>query len=137
MDPTAPATGPSPVMLIAEIGGALLGGFILAVAFYFGLGLLLVGTPWGQQLGMGVLTLQVYAGILGFGIGAGGGTALAGRLLGQRGSVWLAMLAAMLGGALIAVVMRVFTPGGLFWTLGIAIIVAAVSAVVGYNLRRQ
>ncbi len=127
---------PSIGIILAEIGGALLGGLLLTVAFYFAVGLLLVGTPWGQQLGMGVLTLQIYAAIFGFGIGAGLGVTLAGRLLGQSGSLWLALAGAILGGGLVALVVRLLSLAGLFTTLGIAVLAAVALAVLGYNLRR-
>lgn len=130
---TTPAAVTAPAIL-AELVGAILGGLILAVALYFGIGFALIGS----DLGMGVLTLQVYGAILGFGIGAGVGAAIAGRLLGQTGSWWLGALVGMLAGAVMAILPRVTSLRlGLFETLGVAAVVAIVGAVVGYNLRRR
>ncbi|MBC8162527.1 MAG: hypothetical protein H7Z42_15055 [Roseiflexaceae bacterium] len=121
------------VLLLAEVGGALLGGIILALLSALGISLLLADA----NLGMGLLTAQIYAGILGWGLGAGGGAALAGRLLGQRGNWLLAMIGPVVGGALVALLMRVFALGTLLTTLGIALALMVVIAVAGYNLRRR
>lgn len=125
---------PSPAALLAELGGAVVGGIVLAVLFALGLGLLMRGS----ELGMGVLTLQVFAGLFGLGLGAGGGAALAGRLFNQRGSAPVAMIAAVLAAIVAALVLRYVTMGGLFavWGIGGAALVIALAAVGGYNLRR-
>jgi hypothetical protein len=117
---------------LAQIACAIVGGLALAAIFGYGLGFAMQGS----ELGMGVLVLMVYAGILGFGIGAGAGVALGGQLLGRRGSRWLAMLGGVLGGSLVAVLARV-TPLriGLFETLFLAMAVAVVGALGGYYLR--
>lgn len=126
------ATFPPLPAILAELGGAILGGLILAPVFYLAVGFAMLGS----DLGMGVLSLQVFAAILGFGVGAGVGAALGGRLLGQRGSAWLAVLTSVLGGALVILAMRLLNVRGLFGILGVGLLVAPGLAIVGYNLRR-
>jgi len=135
MRASATSSGPpSALIILAGFGGALLGGVIMALLLAVVVGLLLVPS----DLGMGVLTLQVYAGIIGFAVGGGVGAALVGRLLRQSGSIWLAMLIGLLSGALVAVGVRALSlPIALLPTLGIAALVALIGAVVGYNLRRR
>lgn len=137
MSSLQPPVAPTSITFIAEFIAALLSGLIGAILLYILTGIILLNTTFGRNLGMGVLTLQIYAAVLGAAAGAGGGAALVGRMLGQRGNVWLAILGAFIAGVLVAVVMRVFMLGGLFITLSIAIGLVGVGAVVGYNLRRR
>ena len=134
MRSSATAGPPSALAILAEFGGALLGGVLMALLLAVVVGLLLVPS----DLGMGVLTLQVYAGIIGFALGGGVGAALVGRWMRQGGSLWLAMLGGLLSGALVAVGVRALSlPVALPPTLGIAALVALAGAVMGYNLRRR
>jgi hypothetical protein len=77
---------PLVLVVIAEIVGAVVGGVALASIGYFVPYLLLASANWG----MGLLSLQVFAAIVGFGVGAGLGVTLAGRQLGRPGFPWLA-----------------------------------------------
>jgi hypothetical protein len=121
-------------IVLAEIGGALLGGVIVGAIAGWGAGALLSGAG----LGMGLLTVMIYAVIVGFGVGAGAGAALAGRLLGQTGSPWLAVLGGALAGVVISLALRYLPLRiDLFsWPIVAAPLVVG-CAVVGYNLRRQ
>jgi hypothetical protein len=135
MASTGTTAFPSVPAILAEFGGAILGAVILAPLLYYAIGFAMIGS----DLGMGVLALQIYAAILGATVGAGVGVALVGRLMRQGGSIWLAILLAVLGGSLTAILPRV-VPGirlGLFETLFAALGVIVVMAVVGYNLRRR
>ena len=126
----------SPVLIIiAEVVGAVVGGVILAILGYVVLNLLLAGA----NLGMVLLALQVFAAILGFGLGAGLGVALAGRLLGQHGQIWLAVAAAILTGGAVILVMRLLNLnlGGLIGIAGVAIPLVIGAAVLAYNLGRR
>jgi hypothetical protein len=129
----APAS-PTAVAILAEVGGAIVGGIVLAALFYLG-GFILFS---GAGLGMGLLTVQIFAAILGVGVGAAVGAALAGRLFGQRGSPWLAVLGSVLVGVVAALALRY---GNLridpfLWPVVAAPLVIA-GAVVGYNARRR
>jgi hypothetical protein len=119
---------------LAEFMGAALGGFVLAVVLGYGTGVVLRSS----DLGMGLLALMVYIGIIGFGVGAAAGTAIAGRLLNQSGSFWLALAGSLICSALVAIAPRVISLRlGLLQTLVVALVVALIAAVVGYNLRRR
>jgi len=125
---------PSLPVVIGEVVGAVLGGGVLAIASYFVPYLLLAGA----DLGMGLLSLQVFAAIVGFGVGAGLGVALAGQLAGQPGRPWLAVVSALFTGGAVILVMRLLniTLGGLFGIAGVAAPLVILAAVVAYNLRR-
>jgi hypothetical protein len=89
------------------------------------------------DLGMGLLGLQVYGIVLGFGVGAGLGAARAGRLFGSNRQPWLAVLGSLCGGVLVVVVTR-FGPVRLDLAAGIPVVAAVsavIGAVVGNNLR--
>jgi hypothetical protein len=128
------STTPSALAILAEIGGAIVGGAVLAALFYLGGGILFSGAG----LGMGLLTVQILAAILGFGVGAAAGVALAGHLLGQRGSPWLALLGSVLVGVVMALALRYgdFRIDLFLWPVVAAPLVIA-GAVVGYNARRR
>lgn len=71
--------GPNLRVLLAELGGAVLGGGVFAAVLGISLGLVLSGL----NLGMGLLGVIFYAAILGFGIGTSIGVVFVGRLLNQ------------------------------------------------------
>lgn len=101
---TTANTAPSPILLIlAEFAGAVLGGVLLRLLCVVGVALILANS----NLGMGVLTVQVYGGIIGFALGTGLGAALGGRIVGRPGNWGLAVLASVITGILVAVIMRV------------------------------
>lgn len=129
--PSASAS-PSVPAILAEVGGAILAGLIMAAVFGYGLGLVLQGSG----LGMGLLSLMVFAAAIGFGAGAGAGATLAGRLLGQRGNAWLAMAAGAVGSTVVILAMRLLRVGGLFEILAVAALVSLALAVVAYNSGR-
>lgn len=118
--------------IVAEIGGAFFGGVVMALVFGYAISLVLANA----NLGMGLLTAQAYAAIVGFGVGASSGAALAGRLFNQGGKLWPVMIVAVLAGVLNIVVMRIFLLGDPIVTLGISVLVMMLVTVVGYNLRR-
>ena len=123
----------SNIALLAQAGGAILGGVLLAVASYLGVSLLF----GGADLGMGLLGLQVYGSVLGFGVGAGLGAALGSRLSGRQGRPILAVLGSLGGGVLVVIATR-FGPVRLDLVAGVpavAAILSVIGAVVGNNLR--
>ena len=134
MERATSAAPPSVGAVVAEIGGALLGGVVLGAVAGVGTMLLLSGAG----LGMGLLAAAVFAGVLGFGGGAGVGAALVGRWLGQAGSPWLAVVGGVLAGAVALLALR-YRPLGidlfLFPVVAAPLVVAG--AVAGYNLRRR
>lgn len=135
MRSSSAAASPSIPAILAEVGGAILGGVVLTPVFGYGLGWLLSG----RDLGMALLSLMVFAGTIGFGAGAGVGAALAGRLLGQRGSVWLAVSGGALSSVLVILALRLLrlNVGGLFGIFWVAVPIVILAAVGGYNLRRR
>jgi hypothetical protein len=124
--------------LLGQLGGAVLGGVLFAPLAYVITGFLFMGAG----LGMGLLTVQIFGIIVGFGIGAGLGAGLVARWQKQPGNIWLAMLVGALVGLIAgpgAVVLLRAIGGanvlsGIFW-LGIPI--TLIAAVAGYNLRRS
>ncbi len=130
------STSPRPLSamtVLAQAGGAVVGGVVLAALAYLGVGYALIGS----DLGMGVLSLQVFGIIIGFGAGAGLGAALVGRMRGQGGSTWLAVALGALTGVAVILVMRLLNIGGLGGILGVGIPLVLAAAIAGYNLRRR
>jgi hypothetical protein len=123
----------STLVILAEIGAAILGGLVLAPIFGYGAMFLFSGAG----LGMGLLSVAVFAAVIGFGIGGGAGAAIAGRALGQRGSAWLAILSGGLSGVVVILFLRLLNinVGGLVGILVVGVLVVLAAAVVGYNLR--
>lgn len=129
------SVGLSVPAIVAEIGGAIVGGVLMVPVFFLVVSLLFQGAG----LGMGLLSLQVFAAVIGFGFGAGLGAAIAGRLLGQSGSWWLAALLGAVTGVLVILALRLFNlnSGGLFGIFWVGAPLALLAAVAGYNLRRR
>jgi hypothetical protein len=125
----------SPRAILAEVGGAILGGLVLAPILGYGTGFLFQGSG----LGMGIVSLMVFAAVIGFGVGGGIGAALAGRAMGERGSLWLAVLLGGLSGVVSILVLRLLNinVGGLLGILGVGVPLVLAAAVLGYNLRRR
>lgn len=134
--PSAGTPAPrTPLILLAELGGAAAGVLVLAVLLYFGIGYLALALAPGA--GMGILVLQVYGVLLGATLGAAAGVWLVGRQFQQGGSIWLALLLAVGGAILTALLPRIGVVRlGIFETLFVALAIITVAAVVGYNLRR-
>lgn len=132
-DTPAPRT---PLILLAELGGAAVGVLLLAVLLYFGAGWLLLALAPGA--GMGILVLQIYAVLLGANFGAAAGVWLVGRQFRQGGNFWLALLFTVGGAILTALLPRLGVIRlGIFETLYVALAIITVAAVAGYNLRRH
>jgi hypothetical protein len=121
-------------VVLAQIGGALLGGVVVGGLCGVGASVLLAGAG----LGMGLLVAAIIAVIVGFGVGAGAGVALVGRLLGRTGSPWLAVLGGGLTGAGVTLALR-FLPIrlDLFLFPVVAAPLVVTGAVIGYYLRRR
>ena len=62
----SPTSVRSIAAILAQVGGAIVGGALLAAAGYLGVSLLFMRA----DLGMALLGLQVYGIVLGFGVGA-------------------------------------------------------------------
>jgi hypothetical protein len=124
---------PSTRAILAEVGGAIVGGLVMAPL------LALLVSPFFRGMGMGLLSIQVFAAVAGFGIGAGVGAALAGRAMDQRGTWWLGSLLGVLTAAVVILVLRLLNinVGGLFGILYVGVPLTLAAAVVGYNLRRH
>lgn len=132
----ATQSAPTLLGLMAQLGGALLGGLVLAPLLALGVSQVLVLMGVAQQLGMGLLSVQVFIAIIGFGAGAGFGAALAGRLLRQPGNMWLAVAGGAVTGVLVILAMRLLNVGGLGGILWVGLLLALAAAIGGYNLRR-
>jgi hypothetical protein len=86
---------------------------------------------------MGSLGITLYAGLLGFALGAPVGVAFVGRWLLQGGSFGLALIGAVLALVLITVLVQngLFSFSEVLFT--IAVVISLVFAVLGYNLHRH
>ncbi len=130
------SSSPSLLGVLAQLGGAIIGGLVLAPLLALGVSQVLVLMGLAQQLGMGLLSVQVFMAIIGFGAGAGFGVALVGRLMRQPGNMWLAVAGGAATAALVILVMRLLNIGGLGGILWVGLLLALAAAVGGYNLRR-
>lgn len=134
--PSARSSTVSLPVVAGELAAGLLCGVAAAALFGSGGGYLLgMLVP---DIGMGLLAIMLYLGVLGFAVGAGLGVWLAGRWQQQGGSWWLSMGGGAFGGFVVLALART----GLFGTSsGAALTLAAAAslglAVLGYNLRRQ
>ncbi len=122
--------------LVAEAIAGLAFGAVLAAIAGIICALALNWTGLDNQLEMGSLGVTLYAGLLGFALGAAAGVALAGRWLGQGGSFWLALAGGVLGIILMTVLARLGLLGDDRQQLVALAIASLVLAVLGYNLRR-
>lgn len=137
MDVSSQPTTPLAVAIVAEALAALVGAALLGLVFAYGGGWLIGLTPWGGQLGMGLLTLMVYLGLLGAGVGAAAGIAFAGRALRQGGSFWLSLAAGLVGAIVLAMLAFTGMLGrNFFGAVWIIVFGTLVMAMLGYNMRR-
>lgn len=123
--------------LLGQFGGAVLGGVLVAPLAYVITGYAFMGAG----LGMGLLTVQLFGIIVGFGIGAGLGAGLVGRWQKQPGSIWLAILFGAVVGLITGpgAVLLLRAIGGINVLGGILVLgipLTLIAAVVGYNVRR-
>ncbi|HEX9370273.1 MAG TPA: hypothetical protein VF897_04680 [Roseiflexaceae bacterium] len=127
-----------PLALAAETIAGLVLGAVFAPLFGLGSGLLLPALGIGKDLGMGMLVVMVYTGLLGFALGASAGIALVGSWLRQGGSMWLALLGGVIGGVLATILARVgaFGSGDRFQIV-LVVLIGLALALLGYNLRRR
>jgi hypothetical protein len=133
----APNTSRSSIRSVGVIVAQLAGGV--------GVGLLLawLGGRLGALAGRGGeaefadLIGAVLGTFLGYIVGVASGVALAGRLLGQRGSFWLALAGSILGGVLVALLAEPLRLNTSTRVLSFAVFFVALAlAAVGFNLRR-
>ncbi len=126
-----------PLALAAETIAGLVLGAVFAPLFGLGSGLL-PALGIGKDLGMGMLVVMVYTGLLGFALGASAGIALVGSWLRQGGSMWLVLLGGVIGGVLATILARVgaFGSGDRFQIV-LVVLIGLALALLGYNLRRR
>lgn len=131
--------GPAP--LAQAVAGELVAGFVLggvlAPILAVATALIVSVTPLAQQLGMGLLLVQLYVGLLGYSIGAALGIWLVGRMLRQGGSLRLALLGAIICTVLTIVLVRLLGFGENTSLLVILVVAPLILALLGYNLRRR
>lgn len=137
MTPSSPPSPPSLVVaLLAEAALGLLAGAILAPVAAIGIAYIAQWTGLAQQLGMGLLTVQVFVGLAGLVVGLALGIHLVGRRMRPGGNPWRALL----GGLIAILPVILFASRGVFGGLqGAAlwgIILSVFGALIGYNLRR-
>jgi hypothetical protein len=123
---------------LGQFGGAVLGGALFAPLAYVITGYMFMGAG----LGMGLLTVQLFGIIVGFGIGAGLGAGLVGRWQNQPGNIWIAMAVGAITGLIVGpgavlVLRQIGGANVLGGILLLGIPVTLIAAVVGYNLRRN
>lgn len=136
MQRTSHPPSPSLLTLVFQVIGAIIGGLLFGVLLAYLVSVLLMALGVAQQLGMGLLAVQVFLAIIGFGAGAGLGAALVGRLSGQTGNLWLAMLAGAATGVLVVLAMRLLRIGGLGALLWVGLSLTLAAAIGAYYLRR-
>lgn len=137
---TSASARPAPLGLaiVAEIAGGIVVGAVLAVVLGFGIALILSWTPIAEQLGMGLLLVQLYSAVLGFGIGSALGIWLVGRYLRQGGNLWLALLGAIIGTMLdIVIVLSAGFGRNQAFVVTLLVLIPFVLTLLGYNLRRR
>lgn len=132
---TQPGSSPSLPGVLAQTGGAILGGLILAPLLALGVSQVLVLLGVAQQPGMGLLSVQLFTAIIGFGAGAGFGAVLAGRLMSQPGNMWLAVASGAVTAVLVILVIGLLGIGGLGGMLWAGLLLSLAAAVGGYNVR--
>jgi hypothetical protein len=119
---------------MAELAGGIVAGLLLA--WLGGLGGAALGSSSTNIFGdlIGAL-LGTFAGYV---VGVAAGLSIAGRLLKQGGSFWLALLGSTLGGVLVALLAEPLRLNQNTSLLGFSLFFAALAlALVGYNLRRR
>ena len=115
--------------LAEAVAGAIVGIALGAAAGFAGARALA-----GSGSGFGDLVAAVVGAMIGYTVGAAAGVYLAGRLLGRRGSFWLALGGSVLGGALALLtggLLRLNTNTTLLQT--VFVLVPPVAATVGLN----
>lgn len=127
------AAAPAALGILVQVGGAIVGGLIGALLSYVAIGYALLPL----QIGMGLLVIQLWAAVAGFGIGAGLGAGLASRAMGGAGNLWLAMLVGGLTGFLVILLIRLLSFGGLGTLLYVGLPITLIAAVVANNWGRR
>ncbi len=119
--------------LLAEAAGGIAVGLLLSrVGGYAGAAMVR-----GNAEGFGDLVAAILLAYAGYIVGVAGGMALAGRMLRQHGSFWLALLGSFLGGVLVLLLAEPLRLNQSTTILSFAIFFASLPlALVGYNLRR-
>lgn len=126
-----------PVALLAETLSGLGLGVVLGFGLGIGIGYLSRVVPPLYNLGMGMLVLQIYLGLLGFAIGAASGVVLIARRLGQGGQFWPTLGASIAAAVLLLLFFRLgFIRIGLFQQLFVVLIATLAVALLAYNLSR-
>src|SRR5262245_33848705 len=122
------------VSLLAELIGGIAVG--LGMAWLGGRLGALAGR--GGQAELGDLIGAVLGTFLGYIVGVAAGVSVAGRLLGRRGSFWLALAGSILGGVLVALLAEPLRLNQSTRVLSFALFFAALAlALAGFNLRRR
>ncbi|MFL5801688.1 MAG: hypothetical protein ACJ8CR_08085 [Roseiflexaceae bacterium] len=120
--------------LLAELAGGIVAGLLLSRLG--GLAGAALGSSNGSEFGdlIGAV-LGIFAGYI---VGVAAGLSIAGHLLKQRGSFWLALLGSLLGGVLVALLAEPLRLNQSTAVLSFAVFFVALAlALVGYNLRRR
>src|SRR5262245_22559588 len=122
------------VAVLVELAGGVVVGLLLArLGGYVGA---LVGR--GGEAEFADLVGAVIGTFLGYIVGVAAGLSLAGRLVGQRGSFWLALAGSILGGVLVALLAEPLRLNRSTQVLAFAVFFVALAlALVGFNLRRS
>ena len=120
--------------LLAELAGGVVAGLLLArLGGYLGA---LAGR--GGEAEFADLVGAVLGTFLGYIVGVAAGLSAVGRLLGQRGSLWLALAGSILGGVLVALLAEPLRLNASTRVLAFAVFFVALAfALLGFNLRRR
>lgn len=125
---------------VALLGEAALGlalGVILGPLAAIAIGYVALWTGWAQQLGMGLLAVQLFVGLAGYVVGLVLGIHAVGRRMGQGSNPWAALVGGLVG--ILPVIL--FTSRGVFGGLQGSLIVGLglglLGALLGYHVTRR
>lgn len=135
--PTVPARPSFAVTLAGEAALGLVLGLVLGPLAAIAISYVAMWTGWAQQLGMGLLAVQLFVGLAGYVVGLALGIHVVGRRLGWGGNVWIAVAGGLIG--ILPVIL--FTSRGVFggWqgSLVAGLALGLLGALIGYNLARR
>lgn len=129
-----------PSFIVALFGEAALGlvvGVVLGPLAAIAISYIAMWTGWAQQLGMGLLTVQLFVGLAGFVVGLALGIHLVGQRMRQGGSGWGALVGGLVGILPVILFASRGAFGGFQGAAAWGLVLAVLGALIGYNLRRQ
>lgn len=135
--PTEPARPSFAVALLGEAALGVVLGLILGPLAAIAISHVAMWTGWAQQLGMGLLAVQLFVGLAGYVVGLALGIHIVGRRLGQRGRPWAALVGGLIGILPVILVASRGVFGGLQGSLIAGLALGLLGALIGYTVTRR